>query len=96
MAQKAQKQDNPVTPFVYDKATQLLTQGVQRQKNSGPQPQIEDRLVLANSKLGPLVCYVSKIDVKNNFVELCDTKYSIKCKFETAPALTTLKDYVKS
>jgi len=34
--------------------------------------------------------------VKNNFVELCDTKYSIKCKFETVAALTTLKDYIKN
>ena len=52
--------------------------------------------MLENSKTGPLVCYVSKIDVKNNFIELCDTKYSIKCKFESVAALTTLKDYVKS
>ena len=42
----------------------------------------------------PLVCFVSKIDVKNNFIEVCDTKYSVKCAFSNQ-AQSVLKDYVK-
>lgn len=37
---------------------------------------------------------MAKIDVRNNFIELCDSKYSIKCKFETVQAQTALKDYI--
>ena len=49
---------------------------------------------MANGKVGSQTCYVSKIDVKNNFIELCDSKYSIKCKFETGVAQSALKDYI--
>ena len=42
----------------------------------------------------PLICFVSKIDVKNNFIEVCDTKYSVKCSFSNQ-AQSVLKDYVK-
>jgi len=52
-------------------------------------------MALANAKMGnSILCYVSKIDVKNNFVEVCDTKYSIKCAFETGQAKMSLKDFI--
>ena len=41
-----------------------------------------------------MVCYVSKVDVQSNFIEICDTKYSVKCSFEDAKALSSLKDFV--
>ena len=33
--------------------------------------------------------------MKNNFVEVCDTKYALKCAFESSQAQSVLKDYVK-
>ena len=53
-------------------------------------------MALANAKIGnSILCYVSKIDVKNNFVEVCDTKYSIKCAFETGQAKMSLKEFIQ-
>ena len=72
MAQKATPAN---TEFVYEKAIQLLTTPV----NDG---KIEKKIILTNEGSdGSLACFVNKIDVKGNFVEVCDTKYSIKCKF---------------
>lgn len=41
-----------------------------------------------------IVCYVSKIDVKNNLLEVCDTKYAVKCKFDSERAIEVLKEFV--
>ena len=48
-----------------------------------------------NLVLQPIVCYVSKIDVTANFIEVCDGKYAVKCAFESEQARSSLKGYVK-
>ena len=72
MAQKAVAANQE---FVYEKAIQLLTTPTENGK-------IEKKIILTNDVAGgSLACFVNKIDVRGNFVEVCDTKYSIKCKF---------------
>ena len=72
MAQKAIAANQE---FVYEKAIQLLTTPTENGK-------IEKKIILTNDVAGSsLACFVNKIDVRGNFVEVCDTKYSIKCKF---------------
>ena len=81
MAQKEQQQLE-VEAFIYARATELLTASGQ-QSSEGNQSKDEihkSQLVLADTTKA-LVCYVSKIDVRNNFVEVCDTNYAIKCTF---------------
>ena len=71
----AQKSTPANQEFVYEKAIQLLT-------TPNDDGKIEKKIILTNqSEDGSLACFVNKIDVRGNFVEVCDTKYSIKCKF---------------
>ena len=42
----------------------------------------------------PQTCYVTKIDLIDNSVEIFDTKHAIKARFVGSFALTALKDFV--
>ena len=80
MAQKATPANQE---FVYEKAIQLLTSTAPAKRPTNrDDAKIEFKLMLTKDGVGnSLACFVNKIDVRGNFVEVCDTKYSIKCKF---------------
>ena len=44
---------------------------------------------------GGVICYVSKIDVKGNAIEICDAQYSLRCKFASSASLDTLREFIK-
>ena len=76
-----------MTPFVFEKVSELLVR---------PSTAENDCIVLTSPQTRTkIVCYVSKIDVKNNLLEICDTKYSLRCKFDSEKAVETLKNFVK-